>query len=52
MCIKLKFPNVALTLNNLGFDGFHYTTPISTVLDKICELESYGYYESFLPHFA
>ena len=47
MRIKLKFPNTVLTLNDFGFDGFHYTTPISTVRDKICEIESNGHYESF-----
>ena len=51
MRIKLKFPNTVLTLNNLGFDGFHYTTPISTVRDKICETESDGHYDSFFAPF-
>ena len=53
MHIKLKFPNAVLDLqDHCEFAGFHYTTPISTVRDKICEIESYGHYHSFLPHFA
>ena len=52
MHIKLKFPNATLIFEDyFEFDGFHYTMPISTVQDKICALESYGYYMSFFAPF-
>ena len=52
MHIKLKFPNAILIFEDyFEFDGFHYTTPISTVRDKICEIESYGYYNSYFAPF-
>ena len=52
MHIKLKFPNAVLDLgDHCEFAGFHYTTPISTVQDKICALESYGHYHSFFAPF-
>ena len=36
MHIKLKFPIGILSFENyFRFDGFHYTTPISTVREKI-----------------
>ena len=52
MHIKIKFPNAIITFEDyFRFDGFHYTTPISTVRDKICEIESFGYCMSFLAPF-
>ena len=53
MYIKLKFPNSILTFEDyFTFEGFHYTTPISTVREKICEIESDGYYQSFFAPFG
>ena len=52
MRFKLKFPNSVLTFENyFAFEGFHYTTPISTVREKICSLESCGHYPSFFATF-
>ena len=52
MHIKLKFPNAILTFEDyFNFGGFHYTTPISTIQDKICEIEASGHSMSFLAPF-
>ena len=41
MHIKLKFPNAILTFEDyFDFGGFNFTTPISTIQDKICEIEA------------
>ena len=52
MNIKLKFPNAVLAFEDcFRFSSFHYTMPISTVQDKICEIESNGHYNSFFAPF-
>ena len=52
MHIKLKFPNAILTFEDyFDFGGFHYTKPISTIRDKICEIEASGHSMSFLAPF-